>query len=46
MAAVDIKRGDMDKYHGSSAQEDSGDVFSKRKHFPGGYIADPVVCIN
>ena len=22
-------------YHGSSVQKDSGDIFSKRKHFPG-----------
>ena len=34
LADVDIKRGDMDKYHESSEQEDSGDVLSKRKHFP------------
>ena len=36
VAAVDIKRGDMDKYHGSSVQQDSGDICPKRKHFPGG----------
>ena len=26
---------DMDKYHGSLVQQDSGDVLSKRKHFLG-----------
>ena len=35
-AAVNIKRGDMDSYHGSSVQQDSGGVLSKQKHFPGG----------
>ena len=36
VAAVNIKRGDMD---GSS-------IIKTLEHFPGGYIADPVVCIN
>ena len=31
VAAVDIKRGDMDKYHGSSVQQDSGDICPKQK---------------
>ena len=46
MAAVDIKRGDMDNYrHGSYVQQDPGDVLSKTKAFSG-RLADQVVCIN
>ena len=30
-----ISNADMNKYHGSSAQQDSGDVLSKQKHLPG-----------
>ena len=30
-----LSNADMDKYHGSSAQQDSGDVLSKQKHLPG-----------